>query len=58
MNDEFRLQLEATQQITQGLDEARELEYERNRVEKDRIVREAREAREAAAKRQETLAQF
>ena len=28
VSDEFRLQLEATQQITQGLDEARDFEYE------------------------------
>ena len=32
VNDEFRLQIEATQQITQELDEARDMEYERNRV--------------------------
>ena len=44
VNDEFRIQLEATQQITQGLNEARELEYERDRVKQDRVIREAREA--------------
>ena len=53
MNNEFRLQVEATRQITQGLIEARDMEYER-----DRVIREAREAREAADQRQETLAQF
>ena len=53
VNDEFHLQLEAAQQITQELDEAWDMEYERNRV-----FREAREAREAEDQQQETLAQF
>ena len=33
VNNEFLMQQEATRQITQGLDEARELEYKRDRVE-------------------------
>ena len=53
VSDEFRLQLEATQQITQGLDEAQDMEYKQNKV-----ICEAREAREATDQRQETLAQF
>ena len=50
VNDEFCLQLEATRQITQGFDKARDLEYEQDRVEQDRVIREAREVREAVDK--------
>ena len=53
VSNKFRLQLEAMQQITQGLDEGRDMEYER-----DRVICEACETREAVDQRQEPLAQF
>ena len=52
------MQQEATQQITQGLDEARELEYKRDRVEQDRVIRDVREEREAVDQQEAQLAQF
>ena len=53
LNDEFLLQLQATQQITRELNEARDIEFERNQA-----VREAREGREVEQQQQATLAQF
>ena len=53
MNDEFLFQLQVMQQITQELDEARNMEYKRNRA-----IQEAREARETTDKQRETPAQF
>ena len=53
VNDEFLLQLQATQQITRELNEARDLEHERRQA-----IREAQEAREVDQQQQTTLAQF
>ena len=51
--NEFRLQQQATQQITQALNESRDIEFEHNR-----LIREDREAPEAEQQRQAELAQF
>ena len=53
VSDEFRIQQQATQQITQELDEARDIEYERNRS-----IQQDRYAREAEQLWQDDLAQF
>ena len=52
------MQQEATRQTTQGLDEAWEFEYKRDRVKQDRFIRDAREAREAVDQQEAQLAQF
>ena len=53
VSDEFCLQLQATQQITRGLDEAWDIEFERNR-----LIREAREARKVEQQQKAALSQF
>ena len=53
VSDEFLLQLQATQHINQELDEAWDIEFERNRA-----ICETREAREVEQQQQATLAQF
>ena len=53
VNDKFRLQLQAMQQIIQELDEALDMEYKRNRA-----ICEAQDAREIEQQQQATLAQF
>ena len=53
VSDKFLLQQQATQQITRELDEARDIEFERNR-----LIQEDREAREVEQHRQADLAKY